>query len=187
MLAALVGHHLRQRHAGGARHRGRRGIAGRRLRIGVEHVDDAAPFALFHPSPDQPAETDCSEQLQVEILLPGLVGDIFEGQRARCSGVVDEHVDLAAIGDDPVIGAGDVGGPGYVADIVAHREPVLGERLARCLQIGSPACEDRDRCALTRQTGVPRRSRCPCCRRLRRRRGPSSIGSLLFLPGHDPG
>ena len=103
-----------------------------------------APFSLFHPSPDQPAETDRGEQLQVKILLPGLVADILEGKGACRSGVVDEHVDLAEIGNDPVMGAGDVGSLRNIANIIAHRESVLRERLARGFQIGSPAREDRD-------------------------------------------
>ena len=44
----LVAHAGRPRYRGGGR--GRR----RRLGIGIEHVDDAAPFARLHSGPDQP-------------------------------------------------------------------------------------------------------------------------------------
>ncbi len=102
----------------------------------------SAPFAPLHAVPDQPAESDRSKQLQIEVLLPGFVADIFECHRARRSGVVDEHVDLAEIGNDLMMGLGDGLGLGYVADVIAHDESVLGERFARELQIGCSACED---------------------------------------------
>jgi hypothetical protein len=41
------------------------------------------------------------------------------------------RVDLAEIGDNLGVSSGDVGGLGDVADVIAHREAVLGERLAR--------------------------------------------------------
>ena len=50
---AFVRDHLGQRHAGGARDRGRRAACARRLGADVEHVDDAASGAIS--SPGRPA------------------------------------------------------------------------------------------------------------------------------------
>ena len=107
----------------------------------IQHVDDPAPIALLHARPDQPAETDRREQIQVEVLLPGLVADVLERHRSRGSGIVDEHVDPAQISDDQVVGLDDVGGLGYVTDVVAHHEPIPGECLACRLEVSCPARE----------------------------------------------
>ena len=112
---ALARQHLHERHAGGARHRGRCPVRPRRLRAGVQHVDDAAPFALLHPRPDQAREADRGEQLQVEVVLPDLVGDLLRGHRPRLAGVVDQDVDLAERLDDAVEGLRDVVGLRHVA------------------------------------------------------------------------
>jgi hypothetical protein len=110
----------------------------------IEHVDDAPPFARLHARPDQSAEPDRREQFQIEVFLPDFVGDRFERHRARCSGIVDEHVDPAEIGDHLLVGVGDVRGPGDVANVVANLEIILGQPLPRRLQIRWAPREDRD-------------------------------------------
>jgi hypothetical protein len=90
------------------------------------------------------AEPDRREQFQIEVFPPDLVGDRFEGHRARCSGIVDEHVDPAEIGDHHLVGAGDVRGPGDVADVVANLEAILGQQFPRRLQIRRAPRKDRD-------------------------------------------
>ena len=114
------------------------------LARGIEHVDDAAPFALFHARPHQPAEADRGKQFEVEILLPHLVGHRFERHRARRAGIVDENVDLAEIPDDLLKGRGNIRRLGDVADIVANRKAILGQRIARRRQVFGAARHDRD-------------------------------------------
>ena len=109
VLAAFARHHLGQRHAGRPRYRGRRRGRRRRLGVGVEHVDDAAPFARLHARPDQPGEADRGKQFEVEVFLPGFVGDVLERHRPRRAGVVDEDVDRAEIGGDLLMRLGNVG------------------------------------------------------------------------------
>ena len=116
----------------------------RRLGADVQHVDDAAPFARLHARPDQPAEADRGEQFEVEVFLPDLVGHGLERHRARGSGIVDEDVDRAEIGDDLVVGFGNIGGLRDVADIVANLDAVLGEALACGLQVRRAARQHRD-------------------------------------------
>ena len=144
MLAALVRHHLGEGHAGRPGDRGRGRGCRRGLRKRVQHVDDPAPFSGLHARPHQSAEADGGKQFEVEVFLPGLVGDVLERHRASGSRIVDENVDAAEIGRDPVMGLGNFGCRRDVADIVADRETVLGEFFPRCLQILLTARQDRD-------------------------------------------
>ena len=98
----------------------------------------------FMPGQTSLAEADRGKQFQVEVFLPGLVGDVLERHRPRRAGIVDEDVDRAEIGDDLLMRLGNIGSLRDVADIVANLEAVLGEQLPRRLQVGRAAREDRD-------------------------------------------
>src|SRR3546814_19141589 len=60
-------HHLGEREAGGAAERRRRALALRRLGIGADHVDDAAPAARLHGRADELGEAPLGKDLEVEI------------------------------------------------------------------------------------------------------------------------
>jgi len=92
---ALARQHLGEGHAGGPRHRRRRAAGLRGLCTGIEDIDDAAPASRLHARKSLAAEPDRGQQLQVDVMLPDLVGDLDEGPTLRCAGVVDEHVDVA--------------------------------------------------------------------------------------------
>src|SRR5215211_1652768 len=95
-------------------------------------------FPRLHARPDQPAEADRRKQLQVEVFLPDLVGDGLERHRARGAGVVDEDIDPAKILHDLVVGRGNIGSFGDVANVIVNLMPVLGELLPRRLQVLRP-------------------------------------------------
>ena len=101
-------------------------------------------FPRLHARPDQPAEADRRKQLQVEVFLPDLVGDGLERHGARGAGIVDEDVDPAKILHDLVVGRGNIGSFGDVANVIVNLMPVLGELLPRRLQVLRAARKDRD-------------------------------------------
>src|SRR5262245_9817520 len=152
---ALVGEHLGQRHAGGARHRGGRAARSRRLGPDVEHVDDPPPAAVLHLRPDQPRQPDRGEQFLIEVLPPDLLGDLLERAGARFAGIVHHDVDLAQRRHGFVVGAADIGRDRHVAlhrnDAPARRARDARRRLIEGL---APARHDGDVGAFRRE---PRR------------------------------
>ena len=125
VFGALLRQHLGKGELRCAADRGRRAVGPGRLRADIEHGDDAAPAALLHLREDQAAKADLSEQLQVEIGLPHLVGDRFRRAARRLPGIVDKDVDLAEGRHRLVIGAPDVGGLG---DVAADRDHLAARR-----------------------------------------------------------
>ena len=110
----------------------------RGLGADVEDVDDAAPAARLHAGERQPAQPDGGEQLEVDVVLPQLVGDLLEGPALRGAGVVDEHVDLAErlvrrlVGLAAPVRRADVGGNGDHLGVLRRRRD-LGPRLVEAL------------------------------------------------------
>jgi hypothetical protein len=90
-----------------------------RIWSGASSFDSALVSASRAQVGDRQADqADRREQLELEVVLPGGVGDRGEGGGGRGAGVVDEDVEPAVAGDDGVDQAGDVVG---AADVGRHR------------------------------------------------------------------
>ena len=144
MGCAFAGQHLGQRHAGRTRDRGRGASRPRRLGPDVENVDHPPPPPFLHLRPHQPGEPDRSEQFQIEILAPDLVGDILEGAGARGAGIVHNDVDLAERLHCRSVSALQVGSIGHVA--LQADDTSRGGRcngLGRLVERLASTCDDR--------------------------------------------
>ena len=85
--------------AGGAGHRGRQRLGQRRLAADRRDVEDRATAARLHRRHHEPAEAHRAHHLEVEVVLPRLVGDVEEGRGLRRPRVVDQDVDAAPAAD----------------------------------------------------------------------------------------
>ena len=88
-------HRFGQSHAGGTRNGSGRGPRQGRLGADIQHIDDAAPFAVPHGRQRQAAKPDGGEKLQVQIILPKRVRYLQEPTALRCAGIIDQDIHLA--------------------------------------------------------------------------------------------
>ena len=86
------------------------------------HVDDAAPAAPAHPRQGQADEVEGGGEVDRDILVPGLGRHCLDRGEMPGGGIVHQDVDVAGRGQH----GGDVGGPGQLGRVVAHRHAVAG-------------------------------------------------------------
>ena len=131
--------------AGGAGHGGRCARWRRCLGAGVQDVDDAAPLALAHLRHQFTGEANRAEQLEVDVGLPDLVGNLREIGTLRRTRIVDENVDLSQLGKRRPAGGGaafggcHVGGDGHDLAAALRRKGAL-----RLVEHRLAAGNDRD-------------------------------------------
>ena len=107
------------------------------------HVDDRARAAAHHPARGGAAGVEGAAQVRGDDVVPVVVGHAGDEAVARDAGVVDEHVQVARLLDEPLrlLGIADVGLDGRAADLARDLLRLVGPGAVADDDLGARARE----------------------------------------------